>query len=151
METILCAQGVKRAGRVADSGIQHGSGASVPAHVFALALGFWLVTEIVEGLGAAQRDRVAALRREGRFFWIDVQLGSVSGAGLCEALGIEQPALEAMVRFGDTPVSSRKFYSDSRQVVFAFGCYVESREVAPETRSRLRPVEVHLLVCGEYV
>jgi magnesium transporter len=112
---------------------------------------FGLVTEILEGLDDANRDRVRALRGDGRFFWLDVSLSDASRARLGDVLGIEEPALRAMMGFGETLVSSRKFYADGRRVVFGFSCYVEAPQVAHETRYRLRPVEVRLLFCREYV
>src|SRR4029077_5605080 len=53
-----------------------------------------------------------------------------------------------LLQFGRDVLSARKFYSDGKRVAFAFGCYVESAVAAPFTRG---PVEVHVLVSGEYV
>ena len=50
-----------------------------------------MVSEVVEGLGGEQRDRIKALRQAGEFFWIDVSLGTASRRDLSESLGI--PAL----------------------------------------------------------
>jgi magnesium transporter len=55
------------------------------------------------------------------------------------------------VGFGDSLASSRKFYADGEQVVFAFSCYVESPHVMDTTGYGFRPVEIHVLVCGDYV
>jgi magnesium transporter len=109
------------------------------------------VTEILEGLNDASRHRVKALRGEERFFWIDVSLPEMSGVGLGEALDIDGRALHALVSFGETLVSSHRFYADRRQIVFRFSCYVESPQLARETRYRFGPVEVHVMVCGDYL
>ena len=109
------------------------------------------MTEILESLNDTSRDRVKALRGERRFFWIDVSLPETSRTGLGEALDIDERALQALLSFGETVVSSRRFYADGRQVVFRFSCYVESPQFARESRYRFAPVEVHLMVCGDYL
>jgi hypothetical protein len=40
------------------------------------------MTEIVEGLGKSERERIAALREGGRFFWIDLAVGETSRGDL---------------------------------------------------------------------
>ena len=109
------------------------------------------MTEIVEGLGAAKRDRVEALREAGRFFWIDVSLKESSPKELGDALAVPARALRALLAFGEAHSSSRKFHADGERVVFAFSCFLESGEPADESPYRLRPVEVHVLVSGQYV
>ena len=51
------------------------------------------MTEVLYGLDAAERERVAALRAEGRFFWLDVSLSETSREDLVDALGIHERAL----------------------------------------------------------
>ena len=109
------------------------------------------MTEIVEGLDGAKRDRIGELRRAGRFFWIDVPVSETSPGDLGEVLAMPKPALQALLDFGEDRPSSRKLYVDGEHVVFAFSCYLESTQLADETPYRLRPVEVHVLVCGEYL
>jgi magnesium transporter len=109
------------------------------------------VTEIVNGIDGAELDRIEALRKGGRFFWIDVALSETSLDDLGEALGISEPALQALLGSRGTRPSSRKFYVDGQHVVFPFTCYLESAELADEIPYRLRPVEVHLLVSGDYL
>jgi magnesium transporter len=108
------------------------------------------MTEIVRGLSGGA-TRVRELREAGRFFWIDVSLSESSGGALGEALALPEPALRALVAFGAERSWSRKFHADGERVVFAFGCYLDSARPAGEFPYRLRPVEVHLLVSGEYV
>jgi magnesium transporter len=108
------------------------------------------VTEILSGLGVAERERVAALRAEGRFFWLDVSLGETSREDLVEALGIPEGALRALSSSGDTS-TSRTFHADRESLVFALRCYVESGRPAEEPTYRLRPVEVQVLVTGDYL
>jgi hypothetical protein len=81
------------------------------------------MAEIVEGLDGAKRDRIGALRKAGRFFWIDVPLSETRPDDLAEVLGIPKDALQALLAFGGDRPSSRKFYADGEQVVFAFSCY----------------------------
>jgi magnesium transporter len=108
------------------------------------------VTEILSGLGVAERERVAALRAEGRFFWLDVSLGVTSREDLVEALGIPEGALRALSSSGDTS-TSRTVHTDRASLVFALRCYVESERPAEEPAYRLRPVEVQVLVTGDYL
>lgn len=109
------------------------------------------MTEIVAGLDEGRLDRVRTLRSERRFFWIDVSLGETSQSALRGALGLEERVLQTLVDFGDAADSSRRLYADGRQVVFGFGCYVALASAADEMQYRLSPIEVRLLVCGEYV
>jgi hypothetical protein len=68
------------------------------------------MTEIVEGLGRADRDRIGALRKDGRFFWIDVSLSETSPDDLGEALGIPERALRALLGLGEEHPPSGKFH-----------------------------------------
>jgi magnesium transporter len=107
--------------------------------------------EVVEGLDGAARERVAALRARGRFFWIDVSLAETSPEQLGEGLGIPAHALRPLVDFAAATPPSRKLHVDGEHVVFAFSCFLEATGDAPGNGSELRPVEVHVLVCGDYV
>ncbi len=109
------------------------------------------MTEIVNGLRDAERDRIDALRKSGRFFWIDVPLSETSPHDLGEALGISEGALQALLGFGHAQYSSRKFHADGQQVVFAFSCYLERPDSADGSLYRLHPIEVHVLVTSDYL
>ena len=109
------------------------------------------MTEIIEGLGRSERERIGALREGGRFFWIDLAVDDTSRDDLGAALGIPEPALERLFEFGSGVAASRNFYADGRQVVFAFHCYLDSTPPAGETPYRLRPIEVRVLVTGDYL
>ena len=109
------------------------------------------MTEIVNGLRDAERDRIDALRKSGRFFWIDVPLSDTSPHDLGEALGISEGALQALLGFGHAQYSSRKFHADGQQVVFAFSCYLERPDSADGSLYRLHPIEVHVLVTSDYL
>ena len=108
------------------------------------------MTEVLYGLGAAERQRVAALRAEGRFFWLDVSLSETSRKELVDALGIPERALRALRSAGDAH-ASRAFHADGESVVFALRCYVEREPEQGQTGYRLRPIEVQLLVTHDYV
>jgi magnesium transporter len=105
---------------------------------------------MLSGLAAAERERVAALRGEGRFFWLDVSLSETSHDDLVDALGIPERALQTLASSGDAS-SSRTFHADQESLVFALRCYIESEAPAEEAGYRLRPAEVHVVVTGEYL
>jgi magnesium transporter len=109
------------------------------------------MTEIIEGLGRSERERIGALREGGRFFWIDLAVDDTSRDDLEAALGIPEPALERLFEFGREVAASRRFYADGRQVVFTFHCYLDSTAPAGETPYRLRPIELRVLVSGDYL
>jgi magnesium transporter len=108
------------------------------------------VTEVLYGLGAAEREHVAALRAEGRFFWLDVSLSATSRKELVETLGIPERALAALRRTSDG-YASRAFQADGESVVFALRCYVELEAEEGAAGYRLRPIEVHVVVTSDYL
>jgi magnesium transporter len=93
--------------------------------------------EILRGL---DRERAAALRAEGRYFWADIRAGGATHEELGEVLGLPDHALRPLLEFDPAVHRSRKFHIDADHVVFPFSCFVESE-----------PIEVHMLVSGEYV
>ena len=108
------------------------------------------MSEIVEGLGGSERERIATLRRDGRFFWIDLSLADLTREQLGEALGIPEHALGPLLDFTRTALPSRKFHADGQHVVFPFDCFLDTATDSEE-QPRLRPLEVHVLVHGDYL
>jgi magnesium transporter len=108
------------------------------------------VTDLLYGLDAADRERVAALRAERRFFWLDVSLSETSREDLVDALGIPERVLGALWRTRDG-FSSRAFHADGESVVFALRCYVELEPEKEQDGYRLRPIEVHVLLTSDYL
>jgi magnesium transporter len=108
------------------------------------------VTDVLYGLdGVQQRERVAALRAQGRFFWLDVSLSETSRDDLRDTLGVPERALQTLGRPGDTYTS--RAVADSESVVFNLCCYVEPAAAPPAASHRLRPVKVHAVVTGDYL
>jgi magnesium transporter len=105
------------------------------------------VTDVLTGLDAAQRARVAALRAQGRFFWLDVSLSETGRDALVEALGVPEGALRALPGSAD----SRTFHADGESVAFTLRCYVDFGSPADEAASRLRPLEVRVVVTSDYL
>src|SRR3954471_1614756 len=93
--------------------------------------------EIVEGL---DRERIAALRSAGRFFWADVPLTAATAEEVAGVFGMPDHALRPLVAFGDDVGRVRKFHLDADHVVFPFGCFLGTE-----------PIEVHVVVSGEYL
>jgi magnesium transporter len=100
------------------------------------------MTEIVEGLGAAERERIGALRREQQFVWIDLDLSEASRGDLGELLDLPERILQSLLDFGQRAPPSRTYRADSHHVVFGMACYVGAD---------LRPIDLHVLVSGDYV
>lgn len=107
------------------------------------------MTETLQGLENANREKIESLRSGGRFFWVDASVGETSQQQLGEVLGVPAHALQALFDFGDR-YRARKFTSDGWHIVFPFSCYIESDQFG-DTTYRLRPVKVHVLVSREYL
>jgi magnesium transporter len=108
------------------------------------------VTDVLTGLDAAQRARVAALRAEGRFFWLDVSLSETGRDALVEALGVPEGALRALPGSGEEN-PSRTFHADGESVAFTLRCYVDFGSPADEAAFRSRPLEVRVVVTSDYL
>jgi magnesium transporter len=111
------------------------------------------MSEIVEGLSDGERQRIAVLRREGRFFWIDLCSADLTEATLEEALGVPPHAMRPLLNFDRGGVASRRFHADGEHVVFPFNCYVEPAG-GDETADPVGPLEaseVNVLVHGDYL
>jgi magnesium transporter len=83
--------------------------------------------EIVRGI---DRDRIAALRAQGLFFWVDAR----PDEDFAEPLGVPDSALPSLA------APTRRPHAEDAVVVFPFSCFVESQAV-----------EVSVLVCGDYL
>jgi len=108
------------------------------------------VTDVLYGLDAAQRARVDALRAEGRFFWIDASLAETTHDDLVEALAIPEGALRALPGSGDAS-ASRTFHADGESVALTLRCYVDAETPAEDAHFRLRPLEVRVVITGDYL
>ena len=108
------------------------------------------MTQVLYGLDAAERERVATLRGEGHFFWLDVSLSETSRGDLAPALGIPERALSAL-RTAPDGHASRAFHADGEAVVFTLRCYAEREAEQEQAAYRLRPMEVQVLVTNDYL
>jgi magnesium transporter len=109
------------------------------------------MSEIVEGLGGSERERIASLRKRGRFFWIDLCVAALPQEELGEALGIAPHALRPLLEFERGGPPSRRFHADGQHVVFPFHCYLETDHSEGEDTPRLGAIEVNVLVHGDYL
>ncbi len=107
------------------------------------------MTQIVEGLGAAERGRIASLREAGTFFWIDVALADTNRDEIRSALGLADHAAGPLLDFGEDDPPSRKFHVNDDHVVFPFSCFIDR----PTTGLpyRLHAIEVHVVVTGDFI
>jgi magnesium transporter len=109
-----------------------------------------VVTEVLYGLDADERERVAALREEARFFWLDVSLSETSRDEVAEALAIPDRVLRALSASHEA-YPARTVHADGESVLFSVLCHVESKASADEAAYRLRPIEVQVLVTADYL
>ncbi len=109
------------------------------------------MSEIVEGLGGSERERIAALREQGRFFWIDLCVAELPREELGEALDIPPHAMRPLLEFERGGPPSRRFHADGQHVVFPFHCYLETDRQEGEDTPRLGAIEVNVLVHGDYL
>lgn len=106
------------------------------------------MTEVLSGLDSAERARVAALRAQGSFFWLDVSLSETSRDDVVEALGIRQRALDGLPGPGDEN-RRQPFHANGESVGFALRCDVSSESPSDESDYRLRPLEVRVVVTSD--
>ena len=106
--------------------------------------------EVLDRLDAAERARVAALRAQGGFFWLDVQLSETSRDALVEALGISPGALRDPSESGGA-TAARTFHADGESVAFTVRCYVGSEPLGDEAGFRLRPLDTRVVVTHDYL
>ena len=112
------------------------------------------MAEIVEGLGGSERERIKTLRDGDHFFWIDLNTEDATPERLTETLGIPQHAIEPVLGFGRAVPPSRKFHADGDHVIFPFAVFVETESVTDDAAgevARLEPIEIHVLVHGDYL
>jgi magnesium transporter len=107
--------------------------------------------EIITGLGQAERERISALRAREAFFWIDLTVTETSSDDLAEALSPPEKVQRLLLDFGADSSSTRRFFSDGRHVMFSFWCFLEASGSGAGRPERRQPIEVHVLVTGEYV
>ena len=108
------------------------------------------MTEILYGLRGAQRERVAALREDERFFWLDVSLSETSLDDLVKALDISERASQALASYAETDGPSREF-----TLTVTASCSPRAvTSSSPEGSSgpqRMRSLDVQVVVSGEYL
>jgi magnesium transporter len=108
------------------------------------------VTDVLTGLDAAQRERVATLRSQAHFFWIDVSSSETGRDALVETLGVPEGTLRSLPGSGEEN-ASRTFHAGGEFVSFTLWCYLDSESPADESVYRLRPLEVRVVVTGDYL
>jgi magnesium transporter len=99
------------------------------------------VTEVLTGLDAGDRERIAALRAQGRFFWLDASLSETSRDELVDALGVPERAVRGPSRV----------HADGESVAFVLRCYVAMDRQAEKAAYRLTPIQVQVVVTSDYL
>ena len=109
------------------------------------------MSEIVEGLGGSERERIASLRHDLRFFWVNLCVEDVTSELLGEALDIPPHALAPLLDFERGGIASHRFHADGQHVVFPFNCYLDAEPEEGEEEERLEAVNINVLVHGDYL
>jgi magnesium transporter len=99
------------------------------------------VTEVLTGLDAGNRERIAALRAQGRFFWLDASLSETSRDELVDALGVPEPAVRGPSRV----------HADGDSVAFVLRCYVALESPTENAAYRLTPIQVQVVVTSDFL
>ena len=99
------------------------------------------MTEVLTGLGPGDRERIARLRAEGRFFWLDASLSDTSRDELAGALELPERA----------PRGPSRVHADRESVAFVLRCYVPVEPAAEEAAYRLTPIQVQVVVTSDYL
>jgi magnesium transporter len=108
------------------------------------------VPEILHGVDALTRERVAALRAQGQFFWLDVSLAETSRDDVIALLEPSPHALQALPRSSEVG-ASRAFFADDASIAFALPCYVARTTQTDQAGSRLRSLQVQVVVTADYL
>ena len=99
------------------------------------------MTEVLTGLGPGDRERIARLRAEGRFFWLDASLSDTSRDELAGALELPERA----------PRGPSRVHADRESVAFVLRCYVPLERAAETAAYRLTPIQVQVVVTSDYL
>ena len=99
------------------------------------------MTEVLTGVDAGNRERIAALRARGSYFWLDASLSETSREELGDTLGIPEGAVRPPSRV----------HADGESVDFVLRCYVAMDHPAEKAAYRLRPIQVQVVVTSDYL
>ena len=99
------------------------------------------MTEVLTGLDAGDQERIAALRAQGRFFWLDASLSETSRDELVDALGVSERAVRGPSRV----------HADGESVAFVLRCYVAMERPPEKVPYRLTPIQVQVVVTSDYL
>ena len=96
---------------------------------------------MLTGVDAGDRERIAALRAQGSFFWLDASLSETSRDELVDTLGIPEHAVRGPSRI----------HADPESVDFVLRCYVALERRAEKAAYLLTPIRVQVVVTSEYL
>jgi magnesium transporter len=107
------------------------------------------------GLTEAEAAQIDERRAAGGYVWIDLDLETTPLARIAEVLGIppasRDRALGTLADFDERSPLAKKFHADDQHVVFPFFCVRDPRAPVEDGGAAIDPVEVHVLVHGEYL
>jgi magnesium transporter len=104
---------------------------------------------IFKGFNPGDEERIAAARREHRFFWIDLIAHEASPA--LDALQVPRHARARLLESGTSEPPSRKFHADTEHVVFPFPYVRRPSAPVAEGPGAIDATEAGVLVHGDYI
>jgi magnesium transporter len=104
----------------------------------------------VTGFDVAEQARVGALRAEGHYFWLDVSRSETTSESVVQALGTSDGALGTVPGSGGA-YAARTLHADGDSIAFTLRCHVEREATPDDAAYRLRPLEVRVVITGEYL
>jgi magnesium transporter len=97
------------------------------------------VTEVLTGVDAGDRERIAALRAKRSFFWLDASLSEIRREELAATLQVPERAIRGPSRV----------HANGESVDFVLRCYVPIDRASDKAAYRLRPIEVQVVITSD--
>ncbi len=113
------------------------------------------MTVILESLGTEDRRKIAELREQETFFWVDMNADQVSPEVLIEVFDLHPDAIEPLLEFSPGAPPSQKFHTDGDEVVFELSCFSQPESTSPGSAGQPAPeiavFDVHVCVHGQFI
>jgi magnesium transporter len=110
-----------------------------------------MADEPIEILREFDAERIAALRKRGRFFWVDLAArGGATAEQIATAFEVSAATAEALQSFRTGGAPARKLHVEQDLIVFPFWCSATPASAA-HTQHPLELVRVNVLLHGDFL